>query len=282
MPRYRVKTDQGTFALEVDQAIPDTPQGRAVMQRLVAHQLAEQESRAFAQRDFPVATAVGDIGRGVVGGMRDAAQQIIEVPVSILNTITEFISPDPPGPPGSRRRLVPEVAAPQLPDFDPPRPGLERGVRTGTNITTDAALALLVPGMRRALARRLRILGSGFKRPRQGVPLMFETTHPQFSSKRAVARQRPGQPAIKTLATVESQPPLLRPLSEGAKRTAKLFDISINNTGDVITMTLEQATQARRRILSRLGVDGVRLAEQPNTPIGELMQVIEAQILRHR
>ena len=74
----------------------------------------------------------------------------------------------------------------------------------------------------------------------------------------------------------------MRPLSEGAKRTAKIFDISINNTGDVITMTLEQATQARRRILSRLGVDGVRLAEQPGTPIFELMQAIEAQILRHR
>ncbi len=260
MPRYRVITDQGTFELEVDREIPDTPQGRAVMQRLVAEQLQAQDDRGFAQHNFPIGTAVGDIARGIVGGVRDAAQQLVNVPTAILNVITEGISPDPPGPPGSRRRLVPEVAAPQLPDFDSPRPGLERGVRTGTNITTDAALALLVPGMRRALARRLRILGSGFKRPRQGVPLMFETTHPQFSSKRAVARQRPGQPPAKTLATVESQPSLMRPLSEGAKRTARLFDISINNNGDVITMTLEQATQARRRILSRLGVDGVRLA----------------------
>ncbi len=39
MPKYRVKTDQGTFELEVDREIPDTPRGRAVMQRLVAQQL---------------------------------------------------------------------------------------------------------------------------------------------------------------------------------------------------------------------------------------------------
>ena len=66
MPVYAVETDQGTFEIEVDREIPDTLRGRALMQRLVAEQIRAQESRAFDRQNFPVATAVSDVGRGVV------------------------------------------------------------------------------------------------------------------------------------------------------------------------------------------------------------------------
>ena len=75
MPVYEVETDQGTFELDVDQEIPDTLQGWAILQRLIAQQLTDQ---AFDRRNFPVQTAAGDVGRGVVGGVLDATQQVLD------------------------------------------------------------------------------------------------------------------------------------------------------------------------------------------------------------
>ena len=99
MPVYEIELEDGrVFEVEVGLEIPDTPRGRALLQRLVAEQHRNEQ---FSRQAMPVQTAVGDIGRGIVGGVRDVGQQAIDLPVGILNTITEFISPDPPG--GPRR-----------------------------------------------------------------------------------------------------------------------------------------------------------------------------------
>jgi hypothetical protein len=86
--KYAVDTDKGTFEVALDQEVPDTEAGRVLLQRLVAQQLRYQE----AERQRP---------------QNRVLQAVLDAPAALANTMTEFISPDPPGP--GRRRVVPEV-----------------------------------------------------------------------------------------------------------------------------------------------------------------------------
>src|SRR5919109_1919790 len=111
MPTYEVETDKGTFQLEIDRELDDSPASHQLLQRLVSQQLQQQNT--------PLSLATQ-----VLGGVRDAAQGVLDLPASLANTITEFVSPHPPG--GPRRRVVPEVQAPQLPDVAAPQTTTEK------------------------------------------------------------------------------------------------------------------------------------------------------------
>jgi hypothetical protein len=261
MPTYEVETDQGTFQLEVDQPVPEGEPGQRMLEGLVAEQL---QAEAFERRNYPVKTAVGDIGRGIVGGVRDFGQQFIDLPVDIFNAISElYLSPDPPG--GPRRRMVEDLQAPQLPDVGEQRSGLEQGVRTGTTIATDVLVSTFaVPALRRAFLTKL--LGS-----QRGVPLMFE---PGATAARAANRFEKG---VKTLAEVTTESILDTPPSTGAHNLSRLvFDF---NASDIPKMTLTRAINARKRILTKIPDFDL---QQSGGPLGELLERLEAQILRHR
>lgn len=85
---YAVETDRGTFEVELDREVPDTAEGRALLQRLVGEQLHYQQQ----DRQTP---------------KNRVLQTVLDAPAALANTITSFISPDPPG--GPRRRVVPEI-----------------------------------------------------------------------------------------------------------------------------------------------------------------------------
>jgi hypothetical protein len=256
MAVYEVETDQGTFEIEVDREVPDTPEGRKVLARLVARELAFQRSTR---------NSAGTIVGQMVGGVRDAAQQVLDLPAQIGNVISEFVSPDAPG--GPRRRVVPEVQAPQLPEVEPPQTKLEKGVRVGSQVATTLAASLLAPGVRDRAARLL------FGEPPtvRPVPLMFEPGRP-------VARSAPaGQKPVPTLAV----PGASQELSEGAMRLAQLYDIPFR-TRDIQKLSLEQALRAKGRLVNRLSPYDYAELMSSDTPVAELIQAIEAQILRYR
>jgi hypothetical protein len=257
MPRYEVDLDDGRrFEIEVDQDIPDTDAGRSTLARLVERELAFQRATR---------NTAGSLLGQAIGGVRDAVQGAIDTVPGIANTVTEFLSPDPPG--GPRRRVVPEVQTPQLPDTEPPQTGLEQGVRIGTTVATDLAAGLLAPGVRERAARLL------FGEPPtvRPAPLMFEPGRP-------VARSAPaGQKLVPTLAV----PGASQELSEGAMRLAQLFDIPFRPQ-DIQKMTLDQALHAKGRLVNRLSPYDYAELMSSDTPVAELIQAIEAQILRYR
>jgi hypothetical protein len=140
--------------------------------------------------------------------------------------------------PGPRRRMVEDLQAPQLPDVGEPRNGVEKGVRTGTTIATDVLVSTLaVPALRRAFLTK-------FLGPQRGAPLMFE---PGAAAARAGSRFEKG---VRTLAEVTESSILDTPPSKGASNLAQLvFDF---HASDIPKMSLIQATNARKRILTKI------------------------------
>jgi hypothetical protein len=252
MPTYEVETDRGTYQLEIDQELDDSPQSHALLQKLVAHQLRYADA---SERN-----TAGSLATQVLGGVLDFGQQLLNTPAQIASTISEFVSPDAPG--GPRRRVVPEVQAPQLPDVAPPETGLEKGVRIGSNIATGVATSLVSPAVRSGL--RLRSSAP------PGAPLMYEPG-------RLVGRSAmPGFPRVPTLAQPTGV--LTGELSEGASNLARLFEMPRTMEG-IRKMSQMQTLQARARLLSK--VPDYDLAQEQG-PLRELLEVLEQQILRYR
>lgn len=283
MPVYQVETDDGrTYQLDLEQPVPDGPGGRDMLQEILAEQLAHQHDESFDRRNFPVSTAAGDVGRGLVGGLRDFGQQFLDLPTQIGNTITEFISPDAPG--LGRRRVVPEMQAPQLPDpTGQPRSGLERTIRTVTPLGLDVA-TLLLPIGKSIFARRAA------RRAAERTPMLFEPG--SVAEDLAVPRGRrldlflePESPASRPLSRFDKPVPtrgqpagILKTVpSEGARRLAPVFDFQADR---IPQMTQKQAVEAYRRIISR--VPDYPIHEVENTPIFELLQRLEQHILSFR
>jgi hypothetical protein len=180
--KYRLETDQGVFDIESPVELADEKAAEEVLHRLL---LERQHPPAPVQ---PEPTLTG-LATQVVGGLRDAGQGILDRAVGIPNVITEFISPAPPGPPGTRQRLVPEIPTPTLPDVDAPQGYGEQATRTATRIAAE-----LLP-VARPIGRAL----SGLTRF-EAVPPLAETT-------RAV-------------------PSVTAPLSEGAQAMARMIGLT--------------------------------------------------------
>lgn len=249
MPRYEVDTDQGRYEIETDQPVPDDARGQVLLQRLLARQLLAQRASQ---------NTAGSFATQLVGGVRDAAQQFIDLPAEILNAISLFVSPDPPG--GPRRRVIPEAQLPQLPNTVSPQTFEETATRWLANLGANLALTPAFPGVRR-----------WFQSP--STPMLFEPG-------RAVARGAPASfPKIPTVAPATEI--LQKPMSEGAMRLAQLFDIPFD-TRQIASMSHTQALAARRRILSRIPDYDVAELRQQGGPLGELLEAIDQQILRYR
>jgi hypothetical protein len=254
MAVYEIETDQGTYELELDRELDDSPESHQLLQRLLADQLSQQQ----AQQNTPASLATQ-----ALGGARDAVQRLVDIPANLANTIGEFISPDAPG--GPRRRAVPEVSMPQLPNVSAPTTGLERGVRVGAELGTDVLATLALPGMKAKLARLLQ--SDAALRP---PGLMFE------SGAAAAKGGLPGGP-VKTLAVPSG--PLLAELSKPAQNLASVLGLPTAMPA-IRAMTLPEAQAAVQRLLASVG-EHHHLTQQAG-PVRDLFDVLQAQMLRYR
>jgi hypothetical protein len=195
MATYEVETESGTYEIQIDGTLPEGPEGEKVLQRLVKQQLRQQQLPD--PKDYPNdAQALLGIAKQVPGGVRDAGQSLLDLPTSIANVVSEFISPDPPG--GPRRRMVPDVQSPQLPDVAPAKTPLERTVRFGSQLAADAAGSLLFPQVRQGASSLWQWL-----RPRPtGKNLMFEPG----SVARDIAERRMRQSTLQEDLTTPPSP----------------------------------------------------------------------------
>jgi hypothetical protein len=176
------------------------------------------------------------LGRQVVGGLRDFAQQAIDVPVGIANAALSFVNPQPPGP--GRQPPPYQIESPQLPGVSPPQTTAERVTRTGTTVAADVLATLALPGMKTKLARLLQ--SDEALRP---PGLMFEP------GAAAAKGGLPGGP-VKTLAAPSGV--LTQELSEGATNLATVLGLP-KTTASIKAMTQPEATKALRRIMSTVG-----------------------------
>jgi hypothetical protein len=255
MPVYEVETDRGTYELEIDRELDDSPASHQLLQRLVAEQLRQQQSA----QNTP-----GSLATQALGGLRDAAQSVLDLPAQIGNVITEFLSPDPPG--GARRRVVPEVQAPQLPDVSPPQTTAEKATRLGSQVAADLAGTLVLPGIREKAARVLL----GERAPVKPSALMFE---PHTLAARGGTGTRP----VKTLARPSGV--LLEELSTPAQNLAELLGLP-KTTQSIKHMSQSEASAALQQIMRTLGKD-FNLTQMQG-PTKELWEAIEQQLLRYR
>jgi hypothetical protein len=247
--KYSVETDQGNFEVELDREVPDTPEGHALLQRLVADQLRYQQASQ---------NTAGAFLKQTLGGIRDAGQQVLDLPAEILNAVTEFVSPDVPG--GPRRRVLSAVHSPQIPSPPPPQTWEEYVTRVLANIGTNLALTPALPGVRRWL-----------KSP-PGGPLMFEPG-------RAVSRSAPsGWQRVPTMAAPSG--PLLTELSDGARATARLLGLP-DNVGQIAQLSQAQAAQALGVLRQAAAGDPALLADA-STPLGALFATIQQRLLSFR
>jgi hypothetical protein len=259
MPKYEVQMDDGgRYELELDQEVSNDDAGRGLLQQLVHEQLA-------AAKRPPEFDSVWGLGTQILGGARDAVQGVVDLPAKIGNVITEFVSPDAPG--GPRRRIVPEVQMPQLPDTEAPQTPAEKVVRTGAQVGTDAAFGLLLPGIRERAARLLLPERSAV-RP---APLMFEAGRP--AARGGIAGTKP----TRTLAAPSG--PLLEELSTPAQNLAALLRLPTSMQA-IRHMTQPEASAALQRLMATLGKD-FNLAQMQG-PAKDLWQAIEQQLLRYR
>ncbi len=346
--RYQIELNDGrVFEIETDHEITSQTEIDAlVWQQLELEQAPGQApsspSRPDSQDVAPDSPAsnvsLGDLGRQVLGGARDAAQGVLDAPTGILNTITEFMSPDPPGPAGTRRRLVPEVKTPiTLPNVPEGSTAEERGTRllaglatallpigsvasrvirgsqglnkassivlrglTGTdnikNLDQTRLVRLLEdledievaqPGILQAdgelkdifdaARQRLDDLGSSLTHSETATPPR-SGSRPDSSSGVPTEAQRTSavDQLIERTMRSESAGTAIQPLGESARRLARVFDLPFRPE-DFTKMSMEQATAARQRLMSRLpDVD----IEQQGGPFLELLKAIEAQIAR--
>jgi hypothetical protein len=298
MPTYEVETADGVFEIELEGELPEGPEGERILQRLLQQQLRQQPALPDPTQVPTVADDAAALLRTgkqaatqILGGVRDSVQSLIDLPVQIGNVITEYVSPDAPG--GPRRRLVPEVQSPQLPDTAPPQSGWEKALRFGGQALGDAAGAMLLPGVRRgvgAVAKKLRPPGHTL-----GKELMFEPG----SVARDIAEQQlrkpkldyePGAPAAKgqrewhpsgvgsvpAAKTLGEVPELLKTVpSEGERNLARLFGFEAEAIPD---MSQIQTLQYRNRLA---GVTDYATQTEPG-PLRDLLERLEAQILRYR
>jgi hypothetical protein len=222
--------------------------------------------------------------------VRDAAQSLIDAPANIANVISEYISPDPPG--GPRRRLVPEVQAPQLPNTAPPQTGVEKALRMGGQVLGDAAGAMLIPGVRHGVASLGRKLRPG---PKVGKELMFEPGSVARDIAERQLRQskldyEPGAAAAKGVKdgggpfvsrraerTRAAPTDLLKTApTEGEQNLAHVFGFRVE---DIPEMS-QQAALVRRQQLRHAVPDYATQAEAG--PLRDLLERLEQQILRYR
>jgi hypothetical protein len=288
MPTYQVETDDGTYELELDGALPEGPAGEQLLRRLLRDQLRQQPRSPTGYAND--AQALLGMGKQVLGGVRDSAQGLLDLPSNIANVISEYLSPDPPG--GPRRRLVPEVQSPQLPDVDPPQSGVEKALRITGRLAGDASGAMLLPPVRHGVATLARKLRPGAK---LGKELMFE---PGSVARDIAERQmrrpqldyEPGSPtargaretnhpmvqrrAEKTLA--EPTELLKSPASEGAQNLAKLYGFTVE---DIPQMSQAAALFHRRRLLSAVPDYATQVEAGP---LRDLLQRLEDHLLRFR
>jgi hypothetical protein len=288
MPTYQVETDDGTYEVELDGDLPEGPAGERLLQRLLQQQSRQPPRPPTGYAND--AQALLGMGKQVLGGVRDAAQGLLDLPSNIANVITEYISPDAPG--GPRRRVVPKVQSPQLPDVDPPQSGVEKAVRFGGQLLGDAAGAMLLPPIRHGVASLARKLRPGAT---LGKELMFEPGH---TAREIAERQmrkpqlgyEPGSPtargvkdtnypfvtrrAEKTLA--EATELLKTPPSEGVQNLARLFGFEAE---DIPQMSQQAALFHRRRLLS---VVPDYATQQEAGPLRLLLERLDQQILRFR
>jgi hypothetical protein len=258
MATYEVETDQGTYQLELDQELDDTPQNRELLQRLVGEQLRYHQGTR---------NTAGSLLTQALGGVRDAVQGAVDLPASIYNTVTEMVSMDPPGGPGPRRRALPEVQMPQLPDVEPPQTGLEKATRIGAEIATDVFASLAIPGVKTRMARLL-----GHEGPTvQPSSLMFEAGRP--AARGGIAGTQP----VPTLAKASG--PLLGELSEGATNLASVLQLP-RTMPAIRAMTQAEASTAVQRLLASVG-EHHHLTQQAG-PVRDLFDALQAQVLRYR
>jgi hypothetical protein len=233
--------------------LPDGPKGEELLRQAVREHVAQQQ--------MPLAVA-----RQVLGGVRDAAQSAIDWPGQIVNTIGEFVSTTPPGGPGPRPRVVPELTMPQLPDTRPPATGLERGVRTGSALAADVLGMLLIPAIRGQVSKMI----FGQAPTMRSVPRMFEEG-------RAVAKSAPtGWRTVETLARPTGV--LAEELPEGARNLGRMFGLP-SSTAEITALSQQQALASRRVLLEKVG-DPALLVE--DGPVKWLAEALEYQALRYR
>jgi hypothetical protein len=210
------------------------------------------------------------------GGAADAAQDWINTPFNIANVVGEFINPMAPHP--SRQRVIPTLTAPQLPPIDPPFSRTEQVARTGSQVGVHLLASLLYPSVREWVSRAIGM--GGPVSSVRATPLLFEPG-------RAVAkggdsagpwsRLPSTAPMVPTLA--EAGEILTRPASEAVQNTARLFGISADA---IQTMSQQQALRTKAEIMSRLGSLETATLREQSTPIAELLDRLDAQILRYR
>jgi hypothetical protein len=267
---YEVQTEDGKrYSIVTETPVKDGPEGEAQLRRLLAQQIRWREANA---------NTPGALAEQVIGGGRDAVQSWIATPWDIVNTVSElFVSPDPPGP-GPRRQIVPTFTAPELAPVAPPFSRTEQVVRTGSQVGVHLLASLLYPSVRKLVSRAIGM--GGPVSSVRATPLLFET-------KRAVAKggDSPGTwsrlpstaPRVPTLA--EAGEILTRPASEAVQNTARLFGISTDAIKD---MTQQQALRTKAEIMSRLGSLETAILREQSTPIAELLDRLDAQLLRYR
>lgn len=260
--RYRVELEDGSvYELELDQEIPDTPRGRALLQRLVALELRKQPSETF--KNLPTA---GSVAEQALGGVIDLAQEPIDMVTDALNSLGLFTGIPTGTTPGgmTRSTVMPQVDAPQLPNVRDPVNAPEEVARTGSSVLAGLALSLLSPAVRRGIGRAFG------HQPRE-VPLMFE---PGRAVSRPLNRHTP---AVPTMAAELPDILKTRP-SEAAGTLGRLvFDL---NPTDIPHMSHEAAVAARNRILTKVGTE-FDLTQEAG-PLKELLDRIESRILMFR
>jgi hypothetical protein len=286
MPTYQIDTDAGTYEVELEGDLPEGPAGERILQRLLREHLRQQPPTPYAND----AQALLGMGKQVLGGVRDAAQGVLDLPANIANVISEYISSDAPG--GPRRRLVPEVQSPQLPDVAPPQGGVEKALRLGGQLAADAAGSLLLPGVRRGVGAVARKLRPGQK---LGKELLFEPgSVARDIAERQMAKPKldyePGSPtargakdtnhpmvqrrAEKTLS--EATELLKTAPTEGERNLARLFGFE---AVDIPTMSQQATLIHRRRLLSVVPDYGT---QQEAGPLRDLLERLEQHLLRFR
>jgi hypothetical protein len=312
MPTYQVETDEGVYELELEGELPEGPAGERLLQRLLRDQFRQQsrppestltpqqaqrwqvlgeKSEALKAELGQGITAAGRAATQVAGGVRDAAQGWLELPASIFNVIGEFISPDAPG--GPRRRLVPEVSSPQLPDVSPPQSGLEKALRVGGQLAGDTAGALLLPPVRHGVATLGRKLRPGAKvgnelmfepgsvareiaerQMRKGARLDYEPGSPTARGARDTHHPSVQRRAERTLA--EPTELLRTPPSEGVQNLARLFGFEAE---EIPQMSQAAALVHRKRLLTAVPDYAT---QQEAGPVRDLLERLEEHLLRFR
>jgi hypothetical protein len=276
MPKYQVEMETGDqYELELDEALPDTPESQDVLQQLVHEQLRQPSTTGPS-----VWESAGRLGGMAVQGAGKGVLGMLGAPADLANLASRGVKagahavgielPEPRKIPGGSADLE-QFVTEKIPDAI----GMARPMTaqtTAERLTEDVGRAaagvfpfLRIPGVKQRMSQLL--YDPHAVRP---TPLLYEEGT-------VAGRGATGIKPTPTLAKPAGV--LLTELSKPAQNLAEVLQIPTSTAG-ILRLSQVDSQAALTRLLNTLGTNYALVRQEG--PARDLFEMLEAQVLRFR